>query len=133
MMFLAQHRRIALIEALTAQSMPAHIAEHAASYPDNLCRLDQILCRIASRLSERCHRIEQAFLSGDEQQQKQADVFLLCDLLIYSTYRAEACARQLPNMMFPRTTAAIASSLRQIEDQKAAVLKALGHAGGPLH
>jgi hypothetical protein len=121
MMFLAQHRRIALIEALMAQSMPADLATRVASYSDNLYRLDYILCRIAGRLSERCQRIEQAFLSGNEEQQKRADVFLSCDLLIFNTYRAEASDRQLHAGMFPRTMQVIASSLRQIEDNKAAV------------
>jgi len=121
--FLREQRRTALIDNLTKLSMPRAEAENYASFGDDLKRLDKTLSALVRRVGERCERLRET--AHDD----QCEAFLQADLCIYGAYTAEVNERDLPALLFPKTTREVASSLRVIDHTKASILSALGKTG----
>ena len=129
MMFLSETRRQQLIQNLSAIGMPHDAATRWASGTDHLGRLDQHLSAVLLRLGERCHLMQAAARCGNKQAQYQHQVFIQCDLAIFTAYREEIIERRIPTRQFPRINRAIAESLAEIERSKVLILQAMGKTG----
>jgi hypothetical protein len=68
---------------------------------------------------------------GNKRVWQEQSTFMACDLLIYSAYQGEILDRQLPALMFPRTTRAARAVNAEIRETEARILDAMTK--GSLH
>lgn len=84
--------------------------------------LDKTLSNIVGRLIERVRRIKTAQKLGNKRVWEEQSMIMACNLLIYSAYQGEIIDRQLPALLFPRTTQAARAVNAEIRETEGRLL-----------
>lgn len=113
--FLSDERRQSLHKSLTDLGMPTNMAGFFTSFSDDIPAIDLHMTAITSQSADLA---QQLTASEDEEEVKTLSAFILADIAILVTYKAEASDRELDGTSFPSWLAATRQSDQQVSGLK---------------